>query len=45
MKPIKICVRCNCKGKLNLHGVCKECESYDKNKNNIKTIYYDYQKK
>lgn len=36
MKHTKICIKCNCKGKLNIHGVCAECENYDANKNNFK---------
>jgi len=32
----KICVKCGNRAALNLHGVCKECEQYDQNKNNSK---------
>jgi NMD protein affecting ribosome stability and mRNA decay len=32
-KKVKnICIKCGEKGKLNMHGVCSECEKYDQNK-------------
>ena len=32
MKPKRICVKCGNLATLNEHGVCKECEQYDKKK-------------
>jgi len=37
MKSKKICVKCGNLAILNNHGVCKECEQYDQNKNNSKS--------
>lgn len=36
MKPTKkknMCLKCGNLAALNKHGVCKECQQYDKNKN------------
>lgn len=33
MKTKKLCVKCVNLAALNEHGVCKECQQYDQNKN------------
>ncbi len=36
MKHKHNCIKCGYLTAVNEHGVCKECENYDQNKNNIK---------
>ena len=45
MEKTHHCVKCGNLSMVNDYGVCKECENYDQNKNNIKIQNYDYQKK
>lgn len=36
MKSKKHCLKCGHLAVLNEHGICKECQDYDLNKNNSK---------